>query len=261
MAPLRMPAHPLADAALRPARAVLGEPARAAAASAASARARCSRAAPAHSVLPLTQPLTAALGLLFAITAHVEDWPVAQGGSHAITRALASYLKSLGGRDRDGPAHRAARRAAARARRAVRHLARPARADRGRRAARGLPPPARALPLRARRVQARLGARRADPVARSRLPRGVDRARRRHARGDLRVGARHVPRPPLRAAVPDPVPAERVRPDARARGQAHRLRLLPRPARLDARHAPTRSRRRSSASRRASATASSRATR
>ena len=51
----------------------------------------------AHSVLPLSQPLTAALGLLFAITAHVEDWPVAQGGSRAISSALASYLRSLGG--------------------------------------------------------------------------------------------------------------------------------------------------------------------
>src|SRR4029453_5241848 len=37
----------------------------------------------AHAVLPLSQPLTAALGLLFAITAHVEDWPVPQGGSRA----------------------------------------------------------------------------------------------------------------------------------------------------------------------------------
>ncbi|TMA24299.1 MAG: NAD(P)/FAD-dependent oxidoreductase [Deltaproteobacteria bacterium] len=51
----------------------------------------------AHSVLPLGQPLTSALGLLFAITAHVEDWPVPQGGSRAISSALASYLKSLGG--------------------------------------------------------------------------------------------------------------------------------------------------------------------
>lgn len=51
-----------------------------------------------HSILPLTQPLTAALGLIFAITAHVEDWPVAKGGSRAISLALAAYLKSLGGR-------------------------------------------------------------------------------------------------------------------------------------------------------------------
>ncbi len=52
----------------------------------------------AHSMLPLTQPLTAALGLLFAITGHVVDWPVAKGGSHAISKALASYFRSLGGR-------------------------------------------------------------------------------------------------------------------------------------------------------------------
>ena len=51
----------------------------------------------AHSILPLTQPLTAAMGVLFAVTGHVVDWPVAQGGSRAIGRALASYLTSLGG--------------------------------------------------------------------------------------------------------------------------------------------------------------------
>ncbi|MCR9094165.1 MAG: NAD(P)/FAD-dependent oxidoreductase [bacterium] len=50
-----------------------------------------------HSVLPLSQPLTAALGTLFALTAHVENWPVARGGSQSIGRALASYFTSLGG--------------------------------------------------------------------------------------------------------------------------------------------------------------------
>jgi phytoene dehydrogenase-like protein len=50
-----------------------------------------------HSILPLSQPLTAALGLVFAVTAHAEDWPVAEGGSHAISRALAGVLASLGG--------------------------------------------------------------------------------------------------------------------------------------------------------------------
>jgi phytoene dehydrogenase-like protein len=55
-----------------------------------------------HSVLPLTSPLTAALGLLFAITGHVVDWPVARGGSAAIPAALASYLRSLGGRIETG---------------------------------------------------------------------------------------------------------------------------------------------------------------
>lgn len=101
MAPLRVPAHPLAllrfglrgaFSANRLARLLFrGERARALFAGCA-----------AHSVLPLEQPLTAALGALFALTAHVEDWPVAQGGSRAIARALASYLRSLGGRIETG---------------------------------------------------------------------------------------------------------------------------------------------------------------
>jgi len=56
----------------------------------------------AHSVLSLHQPLTSALGLVFAVTAHVEDWPVAAGGSAAITGALARYLEQLGGRIETG---------------------------------------------------------------------------------------------------------------------------------------------------------------
>jgi phytoene dehydrogenase-like protein len=51
----------------------------------------------AHSILPLSHIMTSALGLLFSITAHVEEWPVAEGGSAAITNALASYFKTLGG--------------------------------------------------------------------------------------------------------------------------------------------------------------------
>ena len=52
----------------------------------------------AHSILPLEQPLTGALALLFLVTGHVEEWPVAAGGSEAIARALASLLQSLGGK-------------------------------------------------------------------------------------------------------------------------------------------------------------------
>lgn len=51
----------------------------------------------AHSVLPLDFAMTAALGLVFAISAHVEDWPCAKGGSESIARAMGSYLASLGG--------------------------------------------------------------------------------------------------------------------------------------------------------------------
>lgn len=96
MAPLRLPGHPLlmarfglraAFSANRLARLLFREE-----------RARALIAGCAgHSVLPLSQPLTAALGVLFAVTGHAEDWPVAKGGSHAIARALASLLRSLGG--------------------------------------------------------------------------------------------------------------------------------------------------------------------
>jgi phytoene dehydrogenase-like protein len=97
MAPLRVPAHPIrfvrfglraAWSANRLARLCFREE---------RARALLAGCA-AHSVLPLTRPLTAAMGVLFAITAHVIDWPVAEGGSRAIWRALVSYLESLGGR-------------------------------------------------------------------------------------------------------------------------------------------------------------------
>jgi len=51
----------------------------------------------AHSILPLDRPLTAAVGMIFALTGHVDEWPVAAGGSQAIADALASLLRSLGG--------------------------------------------------------------------------------------------------------------------------------------------------------------------
>lgn len=56
----------------------------------------------AHSILPLDKPMTAAVALIFMLTAHMKPWPVAEGGSHAITKALASYLKSLGGKIETG---------------------------------------------------------------------------------------------------------------------------------------------------------------
>lgn len=50
-----------------------------------------------HGVLPFDRMMTAAFGLIFCVTGHVKTWPVAEGGSQAITRALASYLVSKGG--------------------------------------------------------------------------------------------------------------------------------------------------------------------
>jgi phytoene dehydrogenase-like protein len=51
-----------------------------------------------HAIMPLDRPVTAAVALMFLLTGHVEPWPVAAGGSHAITRALASLLLASGGR-------------------------------------------------------------------------------------------------------------------------------------------------------------------
>ncbi|TGN10344.1 phytoene desaturase family protein [Leptospira ilyithenensis] len=50
----------------------------------------------AHSILPLDSFLTAALGLLFAITGHMKSWPVVKGGSEGIATSLVAYLKTLG---------------------------------------------------------------------------------------------------------------------------------------------------------------------
>ena len=51
----------------------------------------------AHSILPLENAFTASFGLLLGTTVHSVGWPIAKGGSHTITKALASYLESLGG--------------------------------------------------------------------------------------------------------------------------------------------------------------------
>ena len=51
----------------------------------------------AHSILPLEQMLTAAVGLMLGIAGHAVGWPVPRGGSGRISTALAEYLQSLGG--------------------------------------------------------------------------------------------------------------------------------------------------------------------
>lgn len=52
----------------------------------------------AHSMLPLEQPLSAAVGLILGITGHTVGWPIPRGGAQKITNALASYFHSLGGK-------------------------------------------------------------------------------------------------------------------------------------------------------------------
>ncbi|HEX8830791.1 MAG TPA: NAD(P)/FAD-dependent oxidoreductase, partial [Longimicrobium sp.] len=51
----------------------------------------------AHSMVPLNRSPTAAFGLTLAAAGHAVGWPIARGGSRAISHALASYLRSLGG--------------------------------------------------------------------------------------------------------------------------------------------------------------------
>ncbi|MEU8650585.1 NAD(P)/FAD-dependent oxidoreductase [Streptomyces sp. NPDC048737] len=51
----------------------------------------------AHVMAPLGGLATGAVGLVFALAAHARGWPVARGGSQAISDALAAYLRDLGG--------------------------------------------------------------------------------------------------------------------------------------------------------------------
>ncbi|MDP9194365.1 MAG: NAD(P)/FAD-dependent oxidoreductase [Acidobacteriota bacterium] len=51
----------------------------------------------AHSFLPLGKMGSASFGLAMMLAGHATGWPVAKGGSAAITAAMASYLRSLGG--------------------------------------------------------------------------------------------------------------------------------------------------------------------
>src|SRR6202035_3673906 len=90
-----VPAHPLAAAgfalkglasAQRMANTFHGEEARALVAGTA-----------AHSMLPLTAPLSGVFPRLFTALAHRYGWPVVEGGSAAIVSALVAELTSLGG--------------------------------------------------------------------------------------------------------------------------------------------------------------------
>ncbi|MCL8249975.1 NAD(P)/FAD-dependent oxidoreductase [Aeromicrobium fastidiosum] len=56
----------------------------------------------AHAVQPLQRPTTGGLGLMFGMTGHAYGWPVAKGGSQAISAALAADLAEHGGRIETG---------------------------------------------------------------------------------------------------------------------------------------------------------------
>ena len=83
--------------------------------------------AAAHSMEPLTAPLTAAFGLLLTAMGHGVGWPVVQGGSAAITSGLAGEVRRLGGVGAHRPLDRLALRAPAGARGPSRRDAAPVR--------------------------------------------------------------------------------------------------------------------------------------
>jgi len=51
----------------------------------------------AHSVMPLEASCTSAIGLMLGLAGHAVGWPVAKGGSAAVTSALVAHLESLNG--------------------------------------------------------------------------------------------------------------------------------------------------------------------
>ena len=101
LGPLRPPRHPLAMARF-------GTRAIRSASGLARARFESERARAlfagccAHSMLSLRAPASAAFGIVLALSAHRVGWPVAGGGSQRLADALASHLRSLGGRIETG---------------------------------------------------------------------------------------------------------------------------------------------------------------
>ena len=51
----------------------------------------------AHSMLSLEERLSGAFGVVLAVAAHAVGWPIARGGSQAISDALCRHLRALGG--------------------------------------------------------------------------------------------------------------------------------------------------------------------
>jgi phytoene dehydrogenase-like protein len=96
LAPLRVPRHPwlLAKFGMDAMRSVTG-----------LARAKFTgEAAPAllagvaaHTLVPLDMLATASVGLVLSLVGHAHGWPIARGGSRAISDALARMFTSLGG--------------------------------------------------------------------------------------------------------------------------------------------------------------------
>ncbi|MDX6597326.1 MAG: hypothetical protein QOE87_1213 [Gaiellales bacterium] len=101
LGPLRVPRHPVADA--RFARDGFRSAAGLARARFTGMRAQALFAgSAAHAMRPLESLTTASFGLMLQLLGHAVGWPSAVGGSQAITAAMASLLRSLGGEIQTG---------------------------------------------------------------------------------------------------------------------------------------------------------------
>lgn len=56
----------------------------------------------AHSIQPLTNYATSAIGLVLSAAGHLYGWPVPKGGARSVANALAAYFVSLGGKIQTG---------------------------------------------------------------------------------------------------------------------------------------------------------------
>lgn len=96
LGPLKIPAHPLAMTrfginAFRPAKGfAMGK------FGSDAARALFAGNA-AHSIQPLENMFTSAIGIMLIVAGHMVGWPLPKGGSQSIANAMAAYLESLGG--------------------------------------------------------------------------------------------------------------------------------------------------------------------
>ncbi len=101
LAPLRFPSHPWLLArfglsAIRSARGLSGDLFRG------SQAAALFGGMAAHAMLPLDSVATASFGMVLAAAGHHVGWPIAKGGSRAITNALLACLREHGGEVRLG---------------------------------------------------------------------------------------------------------------------------------------------------------------
>src|SRR5262249_52485390 len=96
LAPLRIPAHPLALARFGLKAIQAAEPLARRRFKTPGARALFAGIA-AHGMLPLDMRPTAAFGLVLGAMAHAAGWVIPRGGAQSLTNALAAHLRSMGG--------------------------------------------------------------------------------------------------------------------------------------------------------------------